>query len=136
MNFTASLSHRILRQSKGKLQSPGGNQGWYEKNHGKALYDQQPVEASCMVETAITAFHVIGDERYLEVARVAFDWFLGKNSQNVWVYDPRTGGCYDGVNSHGVNLNQGAESTICYLLARLELKTITDPTNNKSLTDL
>lgn len=132
----ASFNFLIKNQISDDVFYPFGNRGWYEKNYVKALYDQQPVEAACMVETAITAFHVLGDERYLEVARVAFDWFLGKNSQIVWVYDPRTVGCYDGVTPQGVNLNQGAESTICYLLARLELENISNPINSKSLTDL
>ncbi len=120
----ASFTFLIKNQIIDDMFYPFGNQGWYRKNQGKALYDQQPVEASSMVETAMTAFHVLGDKKYLKVARVAFDWFLGHNSQNIWVYDPRTGGCYDGVNPEGVNLNQGAESTICYLLARLEVERI------------
>jgi len=90
----------------------------------KALYDQQPLEAECMVQAATTAFRVTRKEKYHKTAHIAFHWFLGKNSQNLEVYDPKTGGCYDGITPQGVNLNQGAESTICYLLARLELENI------------
>jgi hypothetical protein len=101
---------------------PIGNKGWYKKGGMRALYDQQPIEASCMVEAALTAFHVTGEEKYQRAAYVAFEWFLGKNTQNVMVYDPTTGACYDGITPQGLNLNQGAEATISHLLARLELE--------------
>ncbi len=77
-----------------------------------------------MVEAALTAFHITNEEKYQKVAYTAFEWFLGKNTQNVRVYDPTIGACYDGVNPQGLNLNQGAEATISYLLARLELETL------------
>jgi len=103
---------------------PIGNKSKYVKNGEKTLYDQQPLEAECMVQAATTAFRVTQKEKYRKIAHIAFQWFLGKNSQNLEVYNPKTGGCYDGITSQGVNLNQGAESTICYLLARLELENI------------
>jgi hypothetical protein len=120
----ASFNFLIENQLINDTFFPFGNKGWYKKYDKKALYDQQPIEASCMVEAAALAFQVTGDEKYLQAAIIAFDWFLGKNSQNVLVYDDRTGGCYDGITPKGLNLNQGAESTICYLLARLELETL------------
>jgi len=101
---------------------PIGNNGWYKKGGKRALYDQQPIEAACIVEAALTAFHVTRQEKYQRVAYVAFEWFLGKNIQNVMVYDVTTGACYDGITPQGLNLNQGAEATISYLLARLELE--------------
>jgi len=100
---------------------PIGNKGWYKKGGKRALYDQQPIEAACMVEAALAAFRVTGDEKYQRIAHIAFSWFLGKNSQDVMVYNPKTGSCYDGITPKGVNLNQGAEATVSYLLARLEL---------------
>ena len=103
---------------------PIGNRGWYKKRGQRALYDQQPIEASCTVEAALTAFQVTNEEKYQKVAYIAFEWFLGKNTRNVLVYDPTTGACYDGINPQGLNLNQGAEATISYLLARLELETL------------
>jgi hypothetical protein len=72
----------------------------------------------------LTAFHVTNEEKYQKVAKLAFDWFLGKNTQNVMVYDPTAGACYDGITSQGLNLNQGAEATIAYLLARIDLETL------------
>jgi hypothetical protein len=105
---------------------PIGNKGWYKKDGQRALYDQQPIEASCMVEAALTAFNVTNEKKYQRVAHIAFDWFLGNNSKNGMVYDPTTGACYDGITPQGLNLNQGAEATISYLLARLELETLGD----------
>ena len=103
---------------------PIGNKGWYKKNEKRALYDQQPIEASCTVETALTAFHVTNEEKYKRAANIAFEWFSGKNTQNMTVYDPITGACYDGITPQGLNLNQGAEATISYLLARLKMETL------------
>jgi len=105
---------------------PIGNKGWYKRDAHRALYDQQPIEASCMVEAAVTGFRATKEKRYQRVAHTAFDWFLGKNSKNVMVCDPNTGACYDGVTPHGLNLNQGAEATISYLLASLELETLSE----------
>ena len=112
---------------------PIGNRGWYKRGGQRALYDQQPIEASCMVETSLTAFHVTKEERYQGIAYTAFEWFLGKNTRNVMLYDPNTGGCYDGINPQGLNLNQGAEATISYLLARLELETLNQYTRGSAL---
>ena len=88
------------------------------------MYDQQPIEASCMVEAAMTAFRQTNEEKYQRVAYTAFDWFFGKNTGNVIVYDQTTGACYDGLTPHGLNLNQGAEAATSYLLARLELENL------------
>lgn len=102
---------------------PIGNKGWYRRGEERAIYDQQSVEASCMVEAALTAFRVTCDDRYRIAARTIFDWFLGKNSQGVALYNSETGGCYDGITPKGSNLNQGAEAVVSYLMARLEMQT-------------
>lgn len=101
---------------------PIGNKGWYPKNCERALFDQQSVEASCMVEAAFAAYHATGVKKYRKIAYRIFDWFLGKNCKGVIVYNSKNGGCYDGITSHGLNLNQGAEATACYLMARLEIE--------------
>jgi len=103
---------------------PVGNRSWLSRGGEKALYDQQPIEASCMVEAASTAFQVTGKEEYSKIAYTAFDWFMGKNSKNIMVYNPATGGCYDGITPEGLNRNQGSESGLSYLLARLEMETL------------
>lgn len=105
---------------------PIGNRGWYKRGAQRALYDQQPIEASCMVEAAVTGFRATKEKRYQRVAHTAFDWFQGKNSKSVMVCDPNTGACYDGITPQGLNLNQGAEATISYLLASLELETLSE----------
>jgi hypothetical protein len=104
--------------------APIGNNGWYKKGELRAMYDQQSVEASCMTETALAAFQATRNSHFRTVARTIFAWFLGKNNQGLSVYIPSTGGCYDGITPEGLNLNQGAEATVTYLLARLDLETI------------
>jgi len=101
---------------------PIGNDGWYKRGGKRALHDQQPLEASGMVETAIDAFYATKNRNYLKVADVIFEWFLGRNMENAMLYNPETGGCFDGLCRNSVNMNQGGESSISYLLARLKLE--------------
>ena len=101
---------------------PIGNNGWCHRNRERALFDQQPVEASCMVETALTAYRATGDEKYRGMAYNVFEWFLGRNCKGLMIYDEKNGGCYDGITSQGLNLNQGAEAITSYIIARLELE--------------
>jgi hypothetical protein len=103
---------------------PIGNNGWYQRGGERALYDQQSVEASCMVETALEALRVTDDKKYRSAAQTIFEWFLGRNSQGLTVYNPETGGCHDGITPNGLNLNEGAEATVSYLLARLKMETL------------
>ena len=98
-----------------------GQRGWYLKEGEKSEYDQQPIEASYTIQTLILAYKISRDEKYRKYALQTFQWFIGKNTLNQVVYDPSTGGCYDGIGEKAINLNQGAESTISYLLARLFL---------------
>ncbi|MCX8022760.1 MAG: glycosyltransferase family 4 protein [Syntrophorhabdaceae bacterium] len=98
-----------------------GNDHWLEKKNGKAVYDQQPIEAGYAVEAYVLAYETTGNVWYLELAQAAFDWFLGKNRLGVSLYDFTTGACYDGLTPFGPNLNQGAESTIAFLLANLTM---------------
>ncbi len=98
---------------------PVGQDGWHYKNEEKNSYDQQPEEVKAMVCALKACYAVTRDEYYDSLMRRAFYWFLGDNSLHQVVYDRTSGGCYDGVGKKTVNLNQGAESTISYLLARL-----------------
>jgi len=102
---------------------PIGNKGWYKKGKPRSMYDQQSVEASSMTEAAISAYLATGNPHYKRTARTIFNWFLGNNTQDVFVYDSATGGCYDGITGKGLNLNEGAEAIVCYLSARIELQT-------------
>jgi len=102
--------------------SPIGQKGWMNRNGKRAFFDQQPVDASSLVQTYLIAYEVTGIKDYYNKAVLAFNWFLGKNHLKQMMYDEKTGGCYDGLGKETVNLNQGAESTIAYLMARLMLE--------------
>ncbi|MBN2368347.1 glycosyltransferase family 4 protein [Candidatus Woesearchaeota archaeon] len=122
---------RIAKASLGFLKSvtfengifaPIGQDGWYFMNGKKAHYDQQPVDAASMVQTLILAHNICDEKSYMDKANYAFSWFLGRNYLNKRLYDPCTGGCHDGLGRNSINLNQGAESTISYLMARLNIE--------------
>ncbi|MCU0693887.1 MAG: hypothetical protein MUF54_21065, partial [Polyangiaceae bacterium] len=108
--------------------APIGSNGFYQRGGAKAAFDQQPVEVCAMVSACLTARQVTGDERWLQNARDAFDWFLGQNRLQQPIYDAATGGCRDGLHADRPNENQGAESTISFLMALLELRAATLPT--------
>jgi len=98
---------------------PIGQKGWYSRDGKRAYFDQQPIEASSMVQTLISAYKILENKEYLNKAIKAFNWFLGKNINNHSLYNSFTGGCYDGLGENTININQGAESTVSYLMARL-----------------
>ncbi len=108
---------------------PIGQNGWFNKNGKRALFDQQPINVSSMVQTFLIAYSITEDKHYHEKAVLAFNWFLGKNYLKQMVYNETTGGCYDGLSKENLNLNQGAESTISYLIARLILEEIKRKSN-------
>jgi hypothetical protein len=101
---------------------PIGSHGFYQRGGERARFDQQPVEAQAMVSACLEAYRVTGDKRWNKEARRAFDWFIGRNDLNVPIYDPTTGGCRDGLHPDRPNENQGAESTLAFLQALLELR--------------
>src|SRR5690625_6878681 len=80
-----------------------------------ARFDQQPLEANGLVEACIDAHKVTGDGKWLERTQICFNWFLGLNDLDLPVYNMETGGCRDGLEQHGLNLNEGAESTLAWL---------------------
>jgi rhamnogalacturonyl hydrolase YesR len=96
-----------------------GYRGWFEKNGSKALFGQQPIEAGSVVEACTEAFTATKEKKYLDWAKKALDWYHGKNILGAEMIDKNTGGVYDGLEKDGVNLNQGAEALLSYLLARL-----------------
>jgi len=101
---------------------PIGQNGWYKRNGERAFFDQQPLDVSCVILTYLTAYRITKEKDFYDKAILAFNWFLGKNHLKQMMYDETTGGCYDGLGNHSVNLNQGAESTISYLMARVFLE--------------
>ena len=106
---------------------PIGSNGFYERGGERARFDQQPVEAQSTVSACLEAYRVTGDERWNKEARRAFDWFIGRNDLNLPVYDPTTGGCREGLHPDRPNENQGAESTLAFLQALLELRLAENP---------
>jgi hypothetical protein len=101
---------------------PIGSQGFYRKGGARARFDQQPVEAGGAVSACLAAYRATGDDRWRKEAWSAFNWFLGDNDLRIALYDPTTGGCRDGLHPERVNENQGAESTLAFLMALAEMR--------------
>jgi len=101
--------------------TPIGNAGWRVRGRRQARFDQQPIEIQHMVDALLTANRVTGDQAWLEEARRCHDWFLGRNDLQQIIADRTTGGCRDGLQSVGVNQNQGAESTLAWLHSSLRM---------------
>jgi glycosyltransferase involved in cell wall biosynthesis len=106
---------------------PIGSQGFYRKVGEKARFDQQPLEAAGAVSACLQAYRVTGDSRWRGAAWSAFNWFLGVNDLQVSLYDSGTGGCRDGLHPDRANENQGAESTLSFLMALLEMSSLPEP---------
>lgn len=106
----------IFRDNQIKVIS---NQGWLHKDKNANNFGEQPIDVTYTILALDTFYKYFKDEDYLEKMETAFNWFLGKNHLHQIVYNPMTGGCYDGLEEHHVNLNQGAESTVSYLMARI-----------------
>ena len=101
---------------------PIGSQGFYSKGAPKARFDQQPVEASAVISACLQAYRATGDAKWKKQAWLTFNWFLGDNDLQIALYDSATGGCRDGLHPDRANENQGAESTVSFLLSLLEMK--------------
>ena len=103
---------------------PIGNNGWFSRNGLRARFDQQPVEALALIDACITAYYYTNNEDWADETWRCFDWFLGRNDFNIPIYDITTGGCFDGLQPTGLNQNQGAESTLSWLLALLRMNSL------------
>jgi glycosyltransferase involved in cell wall biosynthesis len=101
---------------------PIGSEGFYARTTEKARFDQQPVEACAQVSACLQAYRATGKGRWRKEAWCAFNWFLGDNDLQIALYDPATGGCRDGLHPDRANENQGAESTLSFLMALLEMR--------------
>jgi len=103
------------------------NKTWLHKEN-TAVYvtagGEQPIDVAYTVLAMHKFYDVFKDETYLRRMEISFNWFLGNNHLQQVIYNPRTGGCYDGLEESYVNLNQGAESTVSYLMARLTVEKI------------
>ncbi len=103
---------------------PIGSQGFYHQGGEKARFDQQPIEAAGAVSACLEAYRITGDGRWRSEAWSAFNWFLGDNDLQLPLYDSATGGCRDGLHPERANQNQGAESTLSFLMAWLEMHSL------------
>ncbi|TDJ44160.1 MAG: glycosyltransferase [Gammaproteobacteria bacterium] len=114
--------------------APVGNQGWFPRSGSKAYYDQQPLEAAAMISACCEAYECTQDEAWNQLASTCFNWYLGKNAQQIKLYDHAGGGCCDGLEDGGVNENQGAESTLSCLLALLTIYNLRGMTTHPTQT--
>lgn len=116
MNFLISL---IFNENGIEVIS---NKSWLKKGQIPSHYGEQPIDVAYTVMTLSRFYEVFHDEEYHKKMETAFTWFLGNNRLHQIIYNPCTGGCYDGMEETHVNLNQGAESTVSYLMARLTIE--------------
>lgn len=116
-----------LQRTQANHFRPIGSNGFYVKGGNRADYDQQPVEAQATISACLEAYRVTGDHAWKDEAKRAFDWFLGRNDLGISLYEPSTGGCRDGLHPDRANENQGAESTLAFMLSRAELSAIDHP---------
>lgn len=117
LNF---LTENIFDQKNDYFSFPGCN-GWLTEK-SRAEFGQQPIEAGSMVEAYMLAYRITKEKKYKQLAQKAWEWFFGRNILGAKMVDPKTGGVYDGLEKEGVNLNQGAESLLVYLIATDEFK--------------
>jgi hypothetical protein len=114
--------------------SPIGNAGWWPSSGRRAGLDQQPIEAAALVLACDAALDATGNPKYLATANAAYAWFLGANDAGIALADPLTGGCRDGLGRDRVNENQGAESTLAWLMALETMRSMRVPATQPSPT--
>jgi hypothetical protein len=119
-----TLRWLVTEQTRDGYFVPIGSDGFYRRGGLRARFDQQPIEAQATVSACVQAFEATQDLFWRDEARRAFEWFLGRNDLDQPLYNPSSGGCYDGLHFDRVNLNQGAESTLAFLLALEEMTTL------------
>jgi len=95
-----------------------GNEGWYERGGTKTLHSQQPIDPAYQVLANMKAYELTKEVEYKKEADLYLSWFWGNNSANEALIDAERNRCLDGIDQHGVSINAGAESTVCYLLAQ------------------
>jgi len=111
---------KIQTSTRGHFQ-PVGSDNAYHRGGIKPAFDQQPIEAYSTISACLEAYRVTKDKAWYNEAAKVFQWFLGGNDLGISLYDPVTGGCCDGLHIDRVNRNQGAESTLSFLLSLTEM---------------
>jgi len=100
-----------------------GNNGWLDKDGGRSMFDQQPIEVKSLIDACLEVYVNTGDKKWFKESERCLSWFLGQNDLQIPVCDHRTGGCGDGLESQGVNGNQGAESTLAWIISLINMHT-------------
>jgi len=118
----SSLNFLLSHIYKGDQIEVISNRKWFKKGEERGQFGEQPIDVAYTIMTLSKFYDVFAEEDIREKMLGAFNWFLGENRLHQIVYNPCTGGCYDGMEESSVNLNQGAESTISYLMARLTIE--------------
>ena len=111
-----------IQTDEDNVLSPIGNRGWYPRGGKTARFDQQPLEAHALLEACLEAARIDDEDNWTAEAWKCFNWFIGKNDLAIAVYDYQTGGCHDGLHANGVNGNEGAESTLAWLMSLLAIR--------------
>lgn len=114
----------LVQTSEAGSFRPIGSNGFYSRGKRRAVFDQQPIEAHATVSACIEAYQATSDRFWVTEAHRAFEWFLGRNDLGLALYDPYTGGCRDGLHMDRVSQNQGAESTLAFLLALAQMQAL------------
>jgi glycosyltransferase involved in cell wall biosynthesis len=121
ITFDFLLSHYFM---KGQLKVIS-NRGWFKKENERVFYGEQPIEVSTTIIALDLFYEVTGNTKYKDQLKLAFIWFLGNNHLKQIMYNPENGASYDGLEDKHVNINQGAESTLCFFKARLIMEKYT-----------
>jgi glycosyltransferase involved in cell wall biosynthesis len=129
LTFDFLLSHYFM---KGQLKVIS-NRGWFKKENDRVFYGEQPIEVATTIIALDLFYEITGNEKYKDQLELAFSWFLGNNHLRQIMYNPVNGASYDGLEDTQVNINQGAESTLCFFKARIIMeKYVVEGTFNKS----
>lgn len=113
-----------MQRSPSGVFAPIGSKGFYRRGESRAQFDQQPVDACATVAACLDAWRVTGDHAWVREMWSAFNWFLGENELSTPLYDPLTRGCRDGLHPERANENQGAESTLAFLLSLVDMRSL------------
>ncbi len=102
-----------------------GNRQWHNKSGVRSVFDQQPLEVKGLVSACLDVYMLTGEKHWFDESERCISWFLGQNDLGIPVCDFKTGGCFDGLESQGVNANQGAESTLAWLISLINMNMAT-----------
>lgn len=103
-----------------------GNRGWHDVNGSRSMFDQQPVEVKSLISACLDVYLMTGDKKWFEESERCLSWFLGQNDLGLQICDCKTGGCGDGLEIQGVNANQGAESTLAWIISLINMSMVTE----------